>query len=71
MHLHSAHLSSDVLEQYSMGKLAEPTLVEDHLFVCDLCRQRLEETEQFLRNLRHALREGERTVDETKLRGCD
>jgi hypothetical protein len=41
------HLSDGALEQYSLDKLAEPSLVpvEEHMLVCDQCRARLEAIE--------------------------
>jgi len=44
------HTSEDDLESYSMQTLPEADLerVEEHLLICAECRDRLEETEQYL-----------------------
>lgn len=42
------HVTEEVLETYSMGRLAEPDLAkfEEHLLVCDLCQDRLAEEDR-------------------------
>ena len=39
------HISDEALELYSEGALEEPVLgqVEEHLLICERCRQRLTE----------------------------
>ncbi len=45
------HISEDVLESYSMGKLSdeESAPMEEHLILCPVCRARLDETDEFIR----------------------
>ena len=44
------HLSDDILEMYSMGRLAEDQAapIEDHLLVCPACQAKLTETDEFV-----------------------
>lgn len=55
------HPSDDDLEQYSLGRLGEEqsTPLEEHLLVCDACRRRVEEFDEFVAVMRAALRESE------------
>lgn len=54
----SDHLHEHLLEEYLLGRLAEPELdaAEEHLFVCQECRTRLTETEAFVKAIRAATR---------------
>jgi len=53
------HLDEGELEQYSMGELPESELgaLEEHLLVCELCRLRLDETDDFVASMRGAAAE--------------
>jgi anti-sigma factor ChrR (cupin superfamily) len=50
------HIDAETLERYALGRLAEPERrpVEEHLLICQPCRTRLVQAEQFVR----AMREG-------------
>lgn len=54
--LRMAHLRSDTIERYSFGTLADLSLkrTEQHLILCESCRERLDEFETFLTSLRGA-----------------
>lgn len=54
------HCSDDALEAYAMERVseAERDSADDHLLVCEPCRVRLEETEQFV----HAMRKAAQTL---------
>jgi hypothetical protein len=43
------HLPNDLLDRYSVDGLTEPEIArtEEHLLVCQLCRDRLDEFETF------------------------
>jgi hypothetical protein len=49
-----AHPSEDVLEEYAFGRLSDEDLakVEEHLLICQECRDLLQETEHFLLAIR-------------------
>lgn len=51
------HLDGDVLEQYAMGALSEAAseTLEEHILICEVCQNRLEETETYVRSMRGAL----------------
>jgi hypothetical protein len=53
------HISDDVLEQYSLDRLEEQELaaVEEHLLLCESCRDRLEGIDAFVASMRTALRD--------------
>jgi hypothetical protein len=53
------HPSDDDLEQYSLGRLGDEqaTPLEEHLLVCEACRRRVEEFDEFVAVMRAALRE--------------
>jgi anti-sigma factor ChrR (cupin superfamily) len=53
-----SHPAEDVLEQYAMDKLseAEAVPVEEHLLVCQGCRERLALLDDFVRSIRSAAR---------------
>ncbi|MBS1877702.1 MAG: hypothetical protein JSU00_31105 [Acidobacteria bacterium] len=42
--MQTAHLSEEIIEQFAMGKLQEPELApaEEHLLVCQRCRDEVE-----------------------------
>jgi hypothetical protein len=44
------------LEGYSLGRLPKPEVLslEEHLLICDVCRQRLSESEDYVRSMQHA-----------------
>ncbi|MFN7922496.1 MAG: zf-HC2 domain-containing protein [Bryobacteraceae bacterium] len=54
--VHGAHLDEDMVESYALGKLSEPeeSLVEEHLLVCESCRQQVELEDDFVRAFRMA-----------------
>ncbi len=54
----SDHLNEHLLEEYLLGRLAEPELgkAEEHLLVCQECRTRLTQTEAFVKAIRAATR---------------
>jgi hypothetical protein len=56
-------VDEDLLERYSMGTVteAESERIEQHLLVCQTCRNRLQEDETFLRAMREAAGDLERT----------
>ncbi len=51
-------VSEDALEQYALGILAEAELapLEEHLFLCRSCQDRLAEVDAFIRSTRQAAR---------------
>jgi hypothetical protein len=53
------HASEDLLEQYSMGRLAEPEIeeFESHLLMCAYCQDALASTEAYVKGMRGAARE--------------
>ena len=48
------HLRADVLEDFALGRLPEKGVarVEEHLLVCDTCRNRLDNVEAFVISVR-------------------
>ena len=50
------HLDEAQLEAFSMGKLPESELAacEEHLLICESCRQRVEENDIYVRSMRDA-----------------
>lgn len=54
----NGHVQDDSLEAFAMGRLqAEETeQIEDHLLICEVCRRRLAETDEFLKATRIAAR---------------
>jgi len=50
------HWDEARLEAYSMGRLPEEEIapLEEHLLLCDTCRQRLQESEKAIRLIRYA-----------------
>jgi len=55
----SGHALEEELEQYCLGDLTEPRLgrLEEHLLLCEACRERLTETENFVAAMRQAGRQ--------------
>jgi len=53
------HYSDDEIERYSMGTLDAVTLakLEEHLLICDPCRQRVSASDAYLAALRQAAKE--------------
>jgi anti-sigma factor RsiW len=51
------HPGNDGLEQYALGRLDPSTAasVENHLLVCDFCRERAAEIQAFSQAMRDAL----------------
>ena len=52
------HAEEGLLERYSLGALDETDLarVEEHLFICESCRERLQETDVYAAAMRGAAR---------------
>jgi hypothetical protein len=52
-----SHQADDQLELYALGRLTEPeqAALEEHLLICEACRQRLEEAEAFAKAMRRAI----------------
>jgi hypothetical protein len=50
------HAGEEVLERYSMGTLRGGDLasLEEHLFICTVCQERLRETDQYVQAMRAA-----------------
>jgi len=65
------HLEDDLIERYSMGKLADPELteVEEHLLACVECQERVEAEDRFTRAARAALSRPESAAREPSQRG--
>ncbi len=53
------HVTGDQLESYALGRLDEAELgeFEDHLLICEQCREALSAEEAFIRSMRVAARE--------------
>ena len=53
----SRHISDDDLELYAMDRLAEADAapVEEHLLVCEGCRERLAEWDEYVAAMRTAM----------------
>jgi hypothetical protein len=51
-----AHLRSDTLELYYLGRLKKATVrrTEEHLLVCEKCRERLDAVESLILSIRAA-----------------
>jgi hypothetical protein len=54
----SEHLNENLLEQYVLAKLTDSSLetVEEHLLICQDCRDRLIEVERFVTTIQAAAR---------------
>jgi hypothetical protein len=52
----NTHAVDEVLESYAMGILAEPSLaeLEEHLLICAHCRERLVDTDAYVKAMRSA-----------------
>jgi anti-sigma factor RsiW len=50
------HASENALEEYALGRLPEPELasLEEHLLLCDKCRERLRTVDELIEMLRVA-----------------
>jgi hypothetical protein len=55
----ASHPADDLLELYSLGRVTDPRLarVEEHLLVCDRCRERLTEIDSVVETVRSVLQE--------------
>ena len=55
------HISDDLLEGYSMGRLTEPEMapLEEHLLICEACRDRLVRMDFDIAAIREALQRRE------------
>lgn len=53
------HVEDDLLEAYSLEKLrgADLAYVEEHLFICQDCRGRLETCDTFVQSMRAAAKQ--------------
>ena len=53
----TTHIQEELLERYSLGKLAEDesASLEEHLLICHSCQDRLAETDEFVRTIRAAV----------------
>ncbi len=51
------HIADDLLEAYAVSRLADADLafVEEHLLICQNCRERMRQTESYIAALRGAL----------------
>jgi anti-sigma factor RsiW len=56
--MNTNHLDAEALERYALGQLEEPehAATEEHLLICEECRNRLIEAERYVRAMREALR---------------
>lgn len=59
----NSHPTDEILEQYSMCRLseAEATTLEEHLLTCAACQERQQEMDDYIRAMRQALIEIEKT----------
>lgn len=57
MNAAACHFPDDVLENYAMGKLSdqESEPLEEHLLLCSVCQERLEELDGFVQTIKTAL----------------
>jgi hypothetical protein len=55
----SNHIDEEILERYALGKLGEEDVapLEEHLFVCHACQDRLDDTDAFVSAFRTAIQE--------------
>lgn len=51
-----SHVAEEDLERYSMGELleAECARFEEHLLLCESCRERVRQQDLFVRSMKHA-----------------
>ncbi len=59
MRSQAEHPTDEVLEQYSLGQLPEPRSIslEEHLFTCKSCQDRLQQADEYVAAMRTALTE--------------
>jgi anti-sigma factor ChrR (cupin superfamily) len=57
MNTTAVHASDDILERYAMGTLSgrESAPVEEHLLLCTVCQERLEDLDGFIQVAKVAL----------------
>jgi len=57
MNAAACHFPDDILENYAMGKLSdqESEPVEEHLLLCSVCQERLDELDDFVQAIKIAL----------------
>ena len=65
-HSHQAalsHQSTEQLELYALGRLAEPeqAVIEEHLLICEACREQLDEVEAYAKAMRRAIADSSAT----------
>lgn len=65
----ASHFPDELLERYAMGKLCEEESapLEEHLFICAACRDRLEALDEFIQVTKAALAICQRTAKSTGL----
>jgi hypothetical protein len=58
-----AHQTDEQLELYALGRLPEPrqAVIEEHLLICESCRNRLDEAEAFAKAMRQAIADADPT----------
>lgn len=58
----AGHPEDDVLENYAMGRLPEPSVesLEEHVLICEACQDRLHSTESYVRGMKRALASAEK-----------
>lgn len=63
MNAAACHFPDHLLENYAMGKLSdhESEPVEEHLLLCSLCQERLDELDDFVQAIKTALADPEPT----------
>jgi hypothetical protein len=51
------HINEDTLELIALGRLSEPNLgcAEEHLLICETCRERLSEADEIVATIRAAV----------------
>ena len=56
-HTATSHQGDDQLELYALGRLSEPeqAVIEEHLLICEACRQRLDDVEAYAKAMRQAI----------------
>ena len=52
----TTHIAEDALELYSLQRVSEDALpeIEEHLLICHMCQDRLEETDRFIEAMKEA-----------------
>ena len=51
----TSHITDLDLEMYALDRLADDALVEEHLLVCEDCRERLAGWDAYVRAMREAM----------------